>query len=135
MNLLDSCITIRQELAKLNEIWEVNDRFTNYLQAEWKLISKTRNGAKVTKKYDLAKSPFQQANIYKSTSAKSKLIMKKTMDKLHPGALSRHIKDLAGKLQKMSLSKAPAARKPVVNTSWNRSPGVLFQMRQRAYLQ
>ncbi|NNN21313.1 MAG: transposase family protein [Acidimicrobiales bacterium] len=116
------------ELAKLNEIWEVNDRFTNYLQAQQKLISKTRNGAKVTKKYDLAKSPFQRANIHKSTSAKSKLTMKKTMDKLHPGALSRHIQDLAGELQKMSLSKAPAARKPVVNTSWNRSPGGHFQM-------
>ena len=111
------------ELAKLNEIWDANDTFTNYLQAQQKLISKTRNGAKVTKKYDLAKSPYQRAYIHKNTSAKSKLTMNKEMGQLHPGVLSRHIQAFALELQKKSLLKAPAARKPVVNTSWNRSLG------------
>jgi hypothetical protein len=38
------------ELEKLNEIWELDRIFTNYLLPQQKLIEKQRHGAKVTKK-------------------------------------------------------------------------------------
>ena len=58
------------ELAKLNEIWELNALYTNYFQAQQKLMFKQRNGAKVTKKYDDAKSPFQRASAHTSPRPK-----------------------------------------------------------------
>ena len=49
------------ELAKLNEIWELDAVFTNYLLPQQKLIFKQRHGAKVTKKHDTATTPHQRA--------------------------------------------------------------------------
>jgi len=45
------------ELEKLNEIWELDRMFTNYLLPQQKLVFKKRNGAKVTKRYDTATTP------------------------------------------------------------------------------
>jgi hypothetical protein len=36
------------ELAKLNEIWELDALFANYFLPQQKLVFKQRNGAKVT---------------------------------------------------------------------------------------
>lgn len=45
------------ELAILNEIWELDRVFTNYLLPQHKLVFQQRNGAKVTKRYDTATTP------------------------------------------------------------------------------
>ncbi|WP_181419749.1 hypothetical protein [Arthrobacter psychrolactophilus] len=45
-----------QELPKLNEIWELDRVFTNYLLPQQKLISKQRYGSKVIKHYDVPAS-------------------------------------------------------------------------------
>src|SRR5664279_4891877 len=42
----------RAELLLLNKIWVLQSQTTNYFLAQQKLVSKVRNGAKVTKKYD-----------------------------------------------------------------------------------
>ncbi len=42
------------ELAKLNEIWDLDAVFANYFLPQQKLIFKQRHGAKVTKRYDTA---------------------------------------------------------------------------------
>jgi len=57
-----------RELAKLNEIWELNSIYTNYFQAQQKLVSKQRNGAKMAKKHDIAQSPYQRYRVHASTS-------------------------------------------------------------------
>jgi transposase InsO family protein len=49
------------ELEKLNQIWELDRGFTNYLLPQQKLVFKQRHGAKVTKKYDIATTPHQRA--------------------------------------------------------------------------
>jgi hypothetical protein len=49
------------ELALLNEIWELDRVFTNYLLPQQKLVFKQRNGAKVTKRYYKAMTPHQRA--------------------------------------------------------------------------
>ena len=49
------------ELEKLNEIWELDRVFTNYLLPQQKLVSKQRYGAKVSKKHDTPATPHQRA--------------------------------------------------------------------------
>lgn len=51
------------ELELLNEIWEHDRLFTNYLLPQQKLISKHRYGAKVTKKHDTPATPHQRAGL------------------------------------------------------------------------
>ena len=48
------------ELALLNEIWALQSQMTNYFLPQQKLISKVRDGAKVTKKYDKATTPHRR---------------------------------------------------------------------------
>jgi len=45
------------ELEKLNEIWELDRVFTNYLLPQQKLLEKHRHRAKVTKKHDTSDTP------------------------------------------------------------------------------
>ena len=49
-----------REMALLNQIWTALAPLTNLFTPQQKLISKTRTGAKVTKKYDIAKTPYQR---------------------------------------------------------------------------
>jgi hypothetical protein len=44
------------ELLLLNRIWTLQSMMTNYFLPQQKLISKVRDGAKVTKKYDKPKT-------------------------------------------------------------------------------
>ena len=46
-----------RELDLLNQLWPITAELTNLFTPQQKLISKTRVGAKVTKKYDTATSP------------------------------------------------------------------------------
>ena len=45
------------ELLLLNEIWQLQSKLTNYFYPQQKLISKVRDGAKVSKKHDTADHP------------------------------------------------------------------------------
>ena len=49
------------ELLLLNEIWQLQSQLTNYFYPQQKLISKVRDGARVTKKHDTATTPFHRA--------------------------------------------------------------------------
>ena len=49
------------ELLLLNEIWQLQSKLTNYFYPQQKLISKVRDGAKVSKKHDTATTPFHRA--------------------------------------------------------------------------
>ena len=52
------------ELLLLNKIWALQSMMTNYFSPQQKLISKVRNGAKVTKKYDKPKTPHRRATAH-----------------------------------------------------------------------
>ena len=47
------------ELELLNQIWALQTLLTNHFGPQQKLVSKTRNGAKMTKSYDTPKTLFQ----------------------------------------------------------------------------
>lgn len=107
------------ELVLLNEIWELDRVFTNYLLPKQKLVFKQRNGAKVTKRYDIAKTPHQRA-ISRDDMRKMPIIRMNTeFKRVHPAAQSRQIFALTGQLETLALAKKPAAVKPPVNRVWN----------------
>jgi hypothetical protein len=107
------------ELAKLNEIWELDATYTNYLLAQQKLVFKQRNGAKVTKKYDEATTPHKRAGVYECVTTECRTLMDAAMAEISPGSLYRQIQGLTHELESMALAKAPAPIKPKVNRSFN----------------
>ncbi|MGH9079810.1 MAG: integrase catalytic domain-containing protein [Acidimicrobiales bacterium] len=109
------------ELEVLNEIWELDQTFTNFLLPQQKLIAKQRNGAKVAKRYDRAKTPAQRAIDHAALSARDRARIRKATGSVRPGELARSIRSLTTRLECLALSKAPAPIKPPVNRSFNES--------------
>jgi hypothetical protein len=122
------------ELDVLNQIWELDQAFTNTLLPQQKLISKVRNGAKVKKSYDRAKTPLERAIAHPTLSGKDRARLKRTLKSVNPGELSRSIAELTTRLERIALSKAPAPVKPPVNRSFNESrhPEVLREATNQA---
>jgi len=108
-----------QELSVLNEIWALDMVYTNYLLAQQKIVFKQRNGSKVTKRYDVATTPYARATARASVDGASRRAMLKVMDAVRPGHLYRQIQVLTTQLERMALVKAPAAVKPRVNRAFN----------------
>jgi hypothetical protein len=102
----------RAELLLLNKIWVLQSQMTNYFLAQQKLVSKVRDGAKVTKKYDVATTPHRRSERYKTVSDQDKAIMKDTFAGLNPAAIQRQIQALTAELLTLTTSKAAARNKP-----------------------
>jgi hypothetical protein len=102
------------ELVLLNKIWALQTFITNFFNPQQKLISKVRNGAKVSKKYDVAATPNQRAQVHVDITKKSKAALTKTYKDLNPAAIQRQIQALTAELLTLSASKCAAANKPVV---------------------
>jgi hypothetical protein len=107
------------ELSVLNEIWELDQIYTNYLLAQQKLVFKQRNGAKVSKRYDRAATPFQRADARKDVTDACRTKMHQTMADLRPADLYRSIRELTARLERLSLNKDPAPVKPSINRAFN----------------
>ncbi len=110
------------ELKVLNEIWALDQVFTNYLLTQQKLVFKSREGAKVKKRHDTARTPHARALAWAGLTAKDRKAMDKTIAGVRPGELSRRIAELTGRLERMALAKAPAPVKPPVNRAFNSRP-------------
>lgn len=109
------------ELDLLNEIWELDWRFTNLLCAQQKLISRERTGAKVLKRHDTAQTPHQRALSAGVLTPSRKAVLTRTLNELHPGQLQRRIDSLAEHLEGLALTKklAPFRR---INTAFVKNP-------------
>jgi transposase InsO family protein len=107
------------ELAKLNEIWELDALFTNYYLPQQKLIFKQRRGAKVIKRYDTATTPHQRAVAHPDVRKRPIITMNAQFKQIKPAALSRQILALTGQLEILAQAKAAPRAKPPVNHTWN----------------
>jgi len=107
------------ELAKLNEIWELDALFANYLSPQQKLVFKQRNGAKVTKRHDTATTPHQRAIAHESMRKRPIITMNAAFKRIKPAALSRQILALTGELEVFAQAKKAPRSKPPVNHAWN----------------
>lgn len=111
-----------EELDLLNQIWELDAGFTNLILAQQKLVSKVRNGAKVTKTYDRAQTPAERLIAHQAATPAMKRQVARQLKAVHPGHLSRQIDAHAQKLQTMALNKAPAPIRPRVNRAFVNPP-------------
>lgn len=100
------------ELLLLNEIWALQSQMTNYFLPQQKLISKVRDGAKVTKKYDKATTPHRRAKRHEAVAAEDQAILADTYTDLNPAAIQRQIQALTAQLLTLTTSKAAAVIKP-----------------------
>lgn len=102
------------ELKLLNKIWVLQSKITNYFLAQQKLISKVRDGAKITKKYDRPTTPHRRAERHKAVTAVDKAIMTETLTGLNPAAIQRQIQALTAELLTLTTSKSAAAAQPKI---------------------
>jgi hypothetical protein len=76
----------------LNQIWELDRAFTNYLLPQQKLVSKTRYGAKMmTKVHDTPATPHKRAAADPRIDEKAAIGMNANYPKVRPAALSRQM--------------------------------------------
>jgi transposase InsO family protein len=104
----------KAELLLLNKIWMLQSKVTNYFYPQQKLVSKTRVGAKVSKKYDTATTPYRRAVTHDTVLDEDKAILADTHDGLNPAAIQRQIQALTSELLTLTTSKAaPKTKAPV----------------------
>ena len=99
------------ELLLLNEIWQVQAKLTNYFYPQQKLVSKVRDGAKVTKKYDTATTPFRRAIAHPTMTDDRIASMARTHALINPAAAQRQLQALTAQLLKLTISKSQPARR------------------------
>ena len=102
----------RAELLLLNEIWVLQTQMTNYFSPQQKLVSKVRDGAKITKKYDPPATPAMRAGRHEAVTAEDKKTMADVYPTLNPAAIQRKIQALTAQLLTLTTAKARATPKP-----------------------
>jgi hypothetical protein len=93
--------------AMLNELYGYLRIYTNYFQPTMKLKEKHRDGSKVTKKYEVAQTPYQRLLEMKEIPAKKKRELKTEYERHNPAELKRKIT----KIQRQLLQSSQAAPK------------------------
>jgi hypothetical protein len=94
-----------EELKVINELYEVLRVYTNFFLPSTKLIEKTREGSKVTKKYDKPKTPYLRVMESDKVEEKTKQQLKEQYDHLNPAELKRKIDKLQSKLYRLYLKE------------------------------
>jgi hypothetical protein len=87
-----------EQLVILAELYEVLDLYTNFFQPSMKLQSKERHGARVTKKYDQARTPYQRVLASQFVSEDIKERLRARYQALNPAQLKRRIEKMQQKL-------------------------------------
>lgn len=86
------------QLRLLDELYAVLDLYTNFFQPSMKLKSKERHGARVTKKYDQARTPYQRLLESSFIPAQTKQELRARYHLLNPAQLKRQLERLQQKL-------------------------------------
>lgn len=87
-----------EELGLLNELYRNLRLYTNFFQPTMKLTQKTRIGSKVTKKYDVARTPYQRVLDSSSITKADKDRLNRQYATLNPVILKRRITQLQDQL-------------------------------------
>ncbi len=95
------------ELRVLNELYGHLRLYVNYFQPQMRLVSKTRSGAKVTKRYDRAATPYRRVLVSSDVTAEAKEALTATYMGLNPAALKRQISALQDNLIRIQRTKEP----------------------------
>jgi hypothetical protein len=98
------------ELSLLNQIYALVRLHVNFFSPQQKLISKTRYGAKVIKRYDLAQTPYQRVLASPHVSQQIKNTLTAQYRKLNPAQIRRDILTLSGQLLDLVKAKHQPTR-------------------------
>ena len=102
------------ELLLLNKIWEQQALLGNHFYPQQKLVSKVRDGAKVTKKYDTATTPHARAIAHPEVKASHKRRLTRIHGSFNPAAVQRRIHALCDELLALSTVKNQPVARPRV---------------------
>ena len=86
----------------MNEIYEVWGLLHNYFLPQMKLISKDRVGAKVKKKYDKPKTPYQRIIECPTVSEEVKEKLRATKATLNPFELQARLQEKLASFHKLN---------------------------------
>jgi hypothetical protein len=99
------------ELRCLNELYSLLRLYGNFFQPQMKLVSKTRRGAKVAKRFDRARTPYQRILASPHVSEDAKAALTRTYLELNPAELKRGITAAQSRL--LEISRVKPERKEV----------------------
>ncbi len=120
------------ELLLLNKIWALQSQIANHFYPQQKLISKVRDGAKVSKKYDKAATPYTRVMRHADVKSLPKRRLTKQHESFNPAAVQRQIQALADELLTLATAKGQPTPKPGVTGSDSRTfPGEATKRRSR----
>ena len=94
-----------EELAILNELYDVLRLYNNFFLPQMKLLEKTRVGSKVTKRYDEPRTPYRRLLENPDVDELTKKKLKRQYAKLNPAELKRKILKLQDRLYKRAVFK------------------------------
>jgi len=102
------------ELLLLNKIWQLQSLIGNHFYPQQKLIAKVRDGAKITKRYDTATTPYARAVAHREVKPLPKRRLTAQHRSFNPAAVQRQIQALADELLTLATAKGQPAHKPPV---------------------
>ena len=102
-----------EELEALNELYTALREHTNFFMPSAKLLSKTRDGAKVTKHYDTPRTPYARVLASERVTEAAKRRLTRRYDTLNPVKLKRTIVELQKRLYELVSLKESIRRREV----------------------
>jgi hypothetical protein len=119
-----------EALACLNELYAALRDYVNFFQPSMKLVEKTRNGSRVTRRYDKPTTPYHRVLASPEVAPAVKRRLTRHYQTLNPAQLHRTIQRLQKKLLTLTPRRSAAlehkraqqaARVPKPNHPWRRT--------------
>ena len=104
------------ETAALRRLYESSRLYINFFQPSFKLKSKTREGARVHKKYELPETPCRRLLQRDDISCEIKEALKRQMEPLDPVLLLKSIREAQDMLMALSKDRTPETAAPDAST-------------------
>ena len=104
------------ETAALRRLYAVSRLYINFFQPSFKLKSKTREGARVHKKYELPETPYRRLLLRDDVSPEVKQALKEQMEPLDPVLLLKGIREAQDMLMVLSQDRTPETAVPDAST-------------------
>ncbi len=98
------------ELEALRELYRVLRLYVNFFQPQMKLVAKTRRGAKVTKRFDQARTPYQRVLDSPDIAEEAKQALRATYLSLNPAQLKRDLAASQARLIQASKDKSSTGK-------------------------
>ena len=100
----------------MRRLYESSRLYIKFFQPSFKLKSKTREGARVHKKYELPETPCRKLLLRADVSSEIKDALKRQMEDLDPVLLLKNIREAQEMLIALSKDKTPETAAPDAST-------------------